>query len=250
MSKSRITNKTAVPRAPAPAPKLFMSFRDISFWIRSARTDSLLKRLRRKHGNTQAFNLLYRILHDPWSAGVPHYRYQPHKYQVMLSLLPQRTYHRALDIGCGLGIFSRLLAQRCNQLLGIDISQWAVDSAARASSAVPNVQFRQADLLKMDAVALGQFDLVVLADTIYYLPDLSQRALQSAREQVLQTLAPGGTLMLVDHYFFRLDSHSRLTRTIHDCFRSRNSMRLVREHQRPFYLVSVLERARQLDREF
>ena len=92
----------------------------------------------------------------------------------MLSLLPQRTYHRALDIGCGLGVFSRLLAQRCHQVIGIDISQCAVDSAAQASAGLPNVQFRKVDLLKVDSVSLGQFDLVVLADAIYYLPDLSQ----------------------------------------------------------------------------
>jgi chemotaxis methyl-accepting protein methylase len=107
---------------------------------------------------------------------------------------------------------------------------------------VPNVQFRKVDLLKLDSVSLGQFDLVVLADTIYYLPDLSQRGLQTARERILQTLAPGGILMLVNHYLFQLDSHSRLTRTIHECFRSANSMRMEREHRRPFYLVSVLER--------
>ena len=242
MSAARINNEIVTPSASYPSLKLFMSFQDISFWIRSARTDSLLKRLRRRHGNEQAFDRLYRILRDPWSAAVPHYRYQPFKYRDVLSLLPERTYRRALDIGCGLGVFSRLLAQQCNQVLGIDISQCAVDSAARASATVPNVQFRKVDLLKLDSVSLGQFDLVVLADTIYYLPDLSQRGLQTAREQILQSLAPGGILMLVNHYLFQLDSHSRMTRTIHDCFGSANSMRLEREHRRPFYLVSVLER--------
>ena len=135
-----------------------------------------------------------------------------------------------------------MLAQHCHQVLGIDISQCAVDSAARASAAVLNVQFRKVDLLKLDSVSLGQFELVVLADTIYCLPDLSQRGMQTAREQILQMLAPGGILMLVNHYLFQLDSHSRMTRTIHDYFGSASSMRLEREHRRPFYLVSVLER--------
>ena len=107
---------------------------------------------------------------------------------------------------------------------------------------MPNVQFRNVDLLKLDSVSLGQFELVVLADTIYCLPDLSQRGMQTAREQILQMLAPGGILMLVNHYLFQLDSHSRMTRTIHDYFGSASSMRLEREHRRPFYLVSVLER--------
>lgn len=229
------------PARPSSRP-FFMSFRDISLWVRCARTESLLKRLRRRHGNELAFDHLYRILRDPWWAAVPHYRYQPLKYQVMLSLLPQRTYRRALDVGCGLGVFSRLLAQRCHQVMGIDISQCAVDSAVQASGALPNVQFRKVDLLKLKSVSLGQFDLVVLADMIYYLPDLSQQALQTARDQILQMLTPGGILMMVNHYLFQLDSHSRMMRRVHDTFRLANSMRLECEHRRPFYLVSVLER--------
>ncbi len=223
-------------------PRLFTSLRDIPFWIRSARTDSLLRRLRKKHGNAQAFNRLYRICGDPWLSTVPHYRYQPLKYRSVLSVLPQRNYRRALDIGCGLGTFSRALAERCGEVLGIDISQCAVDCARRDCSAIGNLQFRQADLLELDAGSLGEFDLVVLADTFYYLPDLSAHGLQAAREQVLKTIAPGGTLLLVNHYFFRFDSHSRTTRAIHDCFLSANGMRLKSEHRRPFYLVSLFER--------
>ena len=156
-----------------------MSLRDISFWIRSARTDSLLNKLRDEHGNEEAFDLLYQALPDPWFAGVKRYRYQPLKYQIVLSFLPDRVYHRALDIGCGVGIFSRLLADQAEHVVGIDISQSAVDYAVRDSAGISNVEFRQGDMLKLDSASLGQFDLVVLADTIYYLPDLSDQGLQS-----------------------------------------------------------------------
>lgn len=219
-----------------------MSLRDISFWIRSARTDSLLKKLRDEHGNEEAFDRLYQILPDPWFAGVTRYRYQPLKYQIVLSLLPDRVYHRALDIGCGAGIFSRLLAEQAEQVVGIDISQSAVDRARRDSAAVSNVEFRQADMLKLDSASLGQFDLIVLADTIYYLPDLSNRGLQSVREKVLSMLAPNGIVLLVNHSFFQFDPHSRMTRKIHTCFKWGNGMQLESQHRRPFYLVSVLKR--------
>jgi SAM-dependent methyltransferase len=241
-SKSAIPDPVLPKSQPASPSKFFMSLRDLSFWIRSAKADSLLKRLRREHGDEEAFNRLYKTLPDPWFTTAPQYRYQPLKYQVVLSMLPDRAYHRALDIGCGVGTFSRLLAQRAEQVVGVDLSQSAVNDAARASIAVPNVEFRQADMLKLDSASLGQFDLVVLLDTIYYLPDLSDRGLQAAREQVLKMLAPGGTLLLVNHYFFQLDSHSRMTRSIHKCFQSANGMRLESQHRRPFYLVSMLER--------
>ncbi len=133
-----------------------MSLRDISFWIRSARTDSLLKKLRDEHGNEEAFNRLYQALPDPWFAGVARYRYQPLKYQIVLSLLPDRVYHRALDIGCGTGIFSRLLKEQAEQVVGIDISQSAVDRARRDSAGVSNIEFRQANMLKLDSASLGR----------------------------------------------------------------------------------------------
>jgi SAM-dependent methyltransferase len=217
-----------------------MSFRDISFWIRSAKTDYLLKRLRRKHGGDKLFDRLYTLRPDPWSAAVTYYRYQPLKYDTMLSLLPNRTYSRALDLGCGLGIFSRLLAKKAEQVVGVDISQFAV-AAARDSTTLPNVTFCQTDLRNLRCASLGHFDLVVAADTIYYLPDLSEQALEAAREQLLGVLAPGGILLLVNHYFFQIDSHSRMTRKIHDCFGRARGVRMKSEHRRPFYLASVLE---------
>jgi SAM-dependent methyltransferase len=236
--KMKRTPRNARPR---PAPKFFMSFRDISFWIRSAKTDYLLKRLRRKHGDDKLFDRLYTLRPDPWSATVTYYRYQPRKYDTMLSLLPNCTYSRALDLGCGLGIFSRLLAKKAEQVVGVDISHFAV-GAARDSTALPNVAFRQADLRSLQSAAVGQFDLVVAADTIYYLPDLSESALEAAREQVVSVLAPGGTLLLVNHYFFQIDSQSRMTRKIHDCFGRSQEVRLRSECRRPFYLVTVLQR--------
>lgn len=219
-----------------------MSLRDISFWIRSARTDSLLKKLRHEHGNEEAFNRLYRALPEPWFAGVTRYRYQPLKYQIVLSLLPDRIYHRAQDIGCGVGIFSQLLAGQDEQVVGIDISQSAVDHAARDSAGVSYVEFRQGDMRNLDSAYLGQFDLVVLADTIYYLPDLSDGGLQSVREKVLSMLAPNGILLAVNHSFFQFDPHSRMTRKIHACFKWGKGMHLESQHRRPFFLVSVLKR--------
>jgi 2-polyprenyl-3-methyl-5-hydroxy-6-metoxy-1,4-benzoquinol methylase len=219
-----------------------MSLRDISFWIRSARADSMLAKIRHEQGSQQVFDRLYESLHDPWSTAVPYYRYQLRKYQIVISLLPLREYRRALDIGCGLGVLTRLLAPHAEQVLGVDVSQYAVDYAGRMSPGLSNVQYRQADLLKLDTIQDRQFDLVVAADMLYYLPSLSHQVLETARDQVMALLAPGGTLLLVNHYFFQFDRSSRLTREIHNCFRGATGLHLIREHRRPFYLVSVLER--------
>jgi SAM-dependent methyltransferase len=219
-----------------------MSLRDLSFWFYSARADSLLKKMRREQGDHQAFEKLYQSLRDPWSTTVPYYRYQLRKYQVMLSLLPARSYGRALDIGCGLGVLSRMLSSLAGEVLGVDFSRQAIDRATELSATTRNVRFMQADLLNIGELPGGPFDLIVMADTLYYVSPQSDDLFVSIRGQLTHLLAPGGILLLVNHFYFRFDALSRVSRRIHDCFRWGPGLRLLGEYRRPFYLVSVLER--------
>lgn len=227
---------------PAVPRQFFMSLRDLSFWFYSARADSLLKRMRREQGDQEAFEALYQSLRDPWSTTVPYYRYQLRKYQVMLSFLPARSYDRALDIGCGLGVLTRMLSGLAGEALGVDFSRQAVDRAAELSAGTQNVRFKQADLLTIGELSEGLFDLIVLADTLYYLSPQSDDLFTAIREQLTGLLAPGGILLLVNHFYFRFDALSRVSRRIHDCFSSSAELRPHGEYRRPFYLVSVLER--------
>src|SRR5690348_627447 len=99
------------PPALAGAPAgFFMTVRDIGLWARSAKADARLRRLRAGRGAAAAFDQLYRAAGDPYGAELPRYRYQRRKYEGLLSLLPRRRYRRALDLGCGLGSFTRKLA--------------------------------------------------------------------------------------------------------------------------------------------
>src|SRR5260221_12256224 len=101
---------------------LFTHISDIRFWIRSARSDAQLQRLRSEHDNARSLHLLYREREDPWGLESPHFRYQQSKYSTMLSLLPKRRYKRALDLGCGLGNLTRRLLNHAEHVLGIHVS--------------------------------------------------------------------------------------------------------------------------------
>jgi SAM-dependent methyltransferase len=57
-----------------------------------------------------------------------------------------------LDFGCGNGRRARFLADRFNQVIGIDVSPAAIDLARRQSSGLTNVEFRVLDGLDGDAV--------------------------------------------------------------------------------------------------
>jgi SAM-dependent methyltransferase len=222
---------------------LLTQITDIRFWIRSALSDAQLQRLRRKHDNSKSLDLLYAERKDPWGLESPHFRYQQSKYSTMLSLLPKRRYKRALDLGCGLGNLTRRLRNHADQVLGIDVSQFAIAQAKRETTEQSNLQFQQGDALNLNHDLDNGFDLVVIADTLYYLSPLSDEVLHTVRERVVQLLVPGGILLLVNHFTLHLDPGSRWSPKIHQVFRSAPDFTTVHESRRPFYLASIFEKS-------
>jgi SAM-dependent methyltransferase len=173
----------------------------------------------------------------------PDFRYQQTKYSKMLSLLPRRRYKRALDLGCGLGTLTRRLGEHADQVLGIDVSHVAIAQATRETAPGSNLQFQQGDALKLSCEMENGFDLVVIADTLYYLSPLSDEVLQNACERVVQVLVPGGILLLVNHYTLNLDPGSRWSPKIHSVFRSAADFKTIHESRHAFYLASIFEKS-------
>lgn len=226
----------------APAPRtFFMTIRDIAFWVRSARADARLHRFSRSVGNGGAFDQLYGSVPDPFGTELPQFRYQRRKYECLLSMLPQRRYRQALDIGCGLGAFTRKLAPFADRVVGSDISAEALDQARRLSTGLSNVAYVHHDILdSFDDDP--SYDLIVLADTLYYLEALTAARLKTITRNIAARLAPGGLILVVNHYFFGIDAASRDTREIHDSFRWATHLACVAEHRRPFFLATLLQR--------
>ncbi|HYE95328.1 MAG TPA: methyltransferase domain-containing protein [Rubricoccaceae bacterium] len=98
---------------------------------------------------------------------------------------------RVLEMGCGRGGFSNLLAdQTPGSVLGIDLSPAQLAHARRYERA--NLRFQQHDIMEVDT--LGEtFDAVVCLDAACYLPDK-----RLAVEKVGRLLRPGGRFLLVD----------------------------------------------------
>lgn len=231
----------SLPLASAPM-NFFMTIRDIAFWIRSARADSRLNGLRHERGTASAFDELYAGTNDPFGAELPQYRYQQRKYNSLLSMLPQRPYRNVLDIGCGLGAFTRKLAPFAEHVLGTDISAEAIGQAQTLSAGHPNVSYSQEDMLDKPRHE-ACFDLIILADTLYYIDPLTEVALKSIARNIASKLTPAGLLLVVNHYFFGIDTASRGTREIHDAFRWAPTLTCVAEYRRAFFLATLLRRS-------
>jgi SAM-dependent methyltransferase len=218
----------------------FIAPRDIGLFLHSAKTDTKLADLRASVGQAAAFNAVY-ASGDPWASSDPRYFYQRRKYEVLAGLVPDRHFARALDLGCGHGNLARKLAAKADSVLGMDIAGVAMEQAAVAHADVPNLSFEQGDALNLPARYDGQFDLITIADMIYYLPPPIEDAwLQELATKIARLLRPDGILLLANHYAFGMDKDSRMSRRIHDAFSGSPSLRVVSQHRRPFYLVSVL----------
>jgi 2-polyprenyl-3-methyl-5-hydroxy-6-metoxy-1,4-benzoquinol methylase len=221
---------------------LFMTLRDIAFWVRSARSDATLAKLQTTMGLRESLDQLYRSKCDPWGATLRRFRYQRQKYETLISMLPRRQYDNVLDVGCGLGEFARQLTPYAGQILAIDISSEAIAQARRMSKGLAKVRYAQADIY--DFGAHGRcFDLIVLADVLYYMTPLTDRMLKVLAEKIAGLLAPDGLLLLANHYFFKIDQASRQTRYIHDFFRRSSRLVSMAEYAGAFYLATIVKRS-------
>ena len=164
------------------------------------------------------FDRLYAADDDPW--GFESSRYERDKYEATLAAVgpPRRRFARAFEAGCSIGVFSALLAPRCDELLAVDLSPLAVDRARARLDRQRNVQVERRDL--PGELPSGTFDLVVCSEVLYY---WSAELLAGVMGRLQALLAPGGTLVAVHwrpptrDYPQRGDEvHDRLTRGLGD----------------------------------
>lgn len=111
------------------------------------------------------FDALYRSQPDPW--GFQSSEYERGKYRHTLEALSRPRYRRALEVGCSIGVFTTLLAPRCETLLAIDASSVALETARKAAASCANVTFETR--MVPGEFPTGPFDLIVLSEVLYYL---------------------------------------------------------------------------------
>ena len=232
--------------ARAPSAWRFIAAQDIFLFLRSARSDAKLGDLIGGGAKpAAAFDRLYAEAaeNDPWASASPRYRYQRGKYDGIVALLPDlRRFRSSLDLGCGTGLLSDRLKNHSDEVLGLDISAVAIDRAQARTEGQAGIGFAQADLLQLDRGLDGRFDLVVVADALYYLPPeaLTDSGLKSLAARLARLLTPDGILLLANHYFSGMDGDSRRSRRIHDAFTWSPAMTLLATHRRPFWIASLL----------
>lgn len=136
------------------------------------------------------FERLYEHGADPWRFATS--AYERDKYAATIAALPRASYERALEVGCSIGVFTRLLAGRARHLLAIDIAEGALVQARERCRDLPEVEFARMAL--PGEAPSGQFDLIVLSEVLYY---WSPADLAAVAAFVGGALAEGGNVVLV-----------------------------------------------------
>jgi cyclopropane fatty-acyl-phospholipid synthase-like methyltransferase len=136
------------------------------------------------------FEAIYAADPDPWNfAASP---YERAKYTLTLDAIPKPRCQSALEVGCSIGVLTRLLAARCDSLVAIDAAQAPLIEARRRCANLPNVRFEQ--MFVPEQWPDDVFDLILLSEVVYY---LSREDVSRLAANVTRSLTPDGSVILV-----------------------------------------------------
>jgi SAM-dependent methyltransferase len=134
---------------------------------------------------------------DPWELETSEFERQ--RYARLMAMLDQSKYGSVLEIGCGAGAFTQLLAPRAERVLALDISATAIARAQRDRAYLQHVEFRVANIMDHDPHDGGPWDLIVMSETIYFLGWLySFFDVAWLTSQLLAATRPSGQVLLAN----------------------------------------------------
>jgi alkylation response protein AidB-like acyl-CoA dehydrogenase len=180
------------------------------------------------------FERIYAQKRDPWDFESS--TYEKAKYAATLAALPRHRYRCGFEVGCSIGVLTSLLAERCEALLGIDVSEKALAVARARCAESGQVSFARMriphDMLE------GHFDLIVVSEVAYY---WSLSDLEKAADTLASHHEPGGHLILV-HLTENVPDYPLTGDEVHEYWLSRGEWTSVASERQERFRIDVLER--------
>ena len=180
------------------------------------------------------FERIYERNRDPWSFESS--EYERTKYEATLKALRKPRYGCALEVGCSIGVLTRLLAERCDRLLALDVSEKALEVARARCEGLAQVLFARMQVPR--EMPEGQFDLIVISEVAYY---WSLADLEKAADELAARHGRGGHLVLV-HLTEKVPDYPLTGDEVHAYWLSRKEWTRVGGERRERFRIDVLEK--------
>ncbi len=180
------------------------------------------------------FEDLYRQNADPWQFETS--EYEAEKYATTIAALAKSRYDNAFEIGGSIGVLTAMLADHCDSLLSIDVSETGQQEARKRCQALNNVRFQIMQLPQEYPEEM--FDLIILSEVGYYLcwDDLDQ-----AQKLIIDSLQPKGHLLLV-HWTLKAASYPLTGDEVHESFLQLPNFKHLKGLRKEKYRLDLLER--------
>ncbi len=182
------------------------------------------------------FEELYGKDRDPW--GFETSEYERDKYALTLSVLGERHFGRALEAGASIGVFTRMLAEHCAELLAVDVSEKAVAVARERLRDIPSVTVERRTL--PEEMPVGPFDLVVASEILYY---FTQSEMLATLKSFERELAPGGVLLAV-HWRRETKTYPLQGDEVHELLLRNSRLESMTTVVEDYYRIDRLEKPR------
>jgi SAM-dependent methyltransferase len=145
--------------------------------------------LDRRLGKSERFDRLYSLDADPF--GCEKFSYERQKSADLLDIIQGVKFKHILDIGCGAGTLTRMLAEYAENVTAIDFSETAIELAVSHPSNYNHVHYQCADIRTFE---LRDYDLIICSEILYY---LKSNELEALLDQFFHTQRSGTKLLTV-----------------------------------------------------
>jgi 2-polyprenyl-3-methyl-5-hydroxy-6-metoxy-1,4-benzoquinol methylase len=138
------------------------------------------------------FERLYLENPDPWNYHSSPYERQKYERVLACALKWRSASESALEVGCSVGVFSRMLAGHFDKVTAIEVSKEALAAATRYNHAVKNICFMHRDLQSLNID--DQYNVIFCAEVLYY---IGEKDVQIVCRQLDKHLSAGGVILMV-----------------------------------------------------
>ena len=187
--------------------------------------------------DSEYFKGVYNASDDPWNFETS--EYEAAKYAATIAALPKAYYENVLELGCSIGVLTKLLHAKADHLLATDISDKALRIAAKRCENLNNISFKKLNF--QHHIPADNYDLIMISEVAYYLSSDDWKQLVGKLYDILEV---NGNIVLV-HWLPVVDDYPQTGDEVHQNFEKviKNNMKNIFNSRAQNYRIDVWQKS-------